>query len=68
LPEKHLSDKNLKLSVIDKLAISLGRKDNIPNQELAKEIAKTNDRVAVSELIEIIASILSIKPTFRTAL
>ena len=42
------------MSVIEKLATSLGRKDDVPNQELAKEIAETNDKAAVSELIEIL--------------
>ena len=42
------------MSIIDKLATSLGRKDDVPNQELAKEIAETNDKSAVAELIEIL--------------
>ena len=42
------------MSVIDKLATSLGRKDDVPNQELAKEIAETNNKSAVAELIEIL--------------
>jgi HEAT repeat protein len=40
------------MSVIDKLAASLGRRDEIPNQELAREIVKKNDESAVKELAE----------------
>ena len=40
--------------VIEKLATSLGRKDDVPNQELAKEIALKNDKKAIKELIEIL--------------
>lgn len=39
------------MSVIDKLAISLGRRDEVPNKELAGEIVRRNDRKAVEELI-----------------
>ena len=42
------------MSVLNKLASSLGRRDNMPNQELAKEIAETNNRNSVSELVEIL--------------
>ncbi len=42
------------MSIIEKLATSLGRKDDVPNQELAKEIASTNDNNSVSELIDIL--------------
>ena len=42
-------------NIIDKLATSLGRKDNVPNQELAKEIASENDREAIMELIKILS-------------
>ena len=41
-----------KQSTIEKLATSLNRRDEIPNQELAKEIAASNDKKAVKELIE----------------
>ena len=42
------------MSVLNKLASSLGRKDNIPNQELAKEIANSNNYKPVAELVEIL--------------
>ena len=51
LQGKHLLDKTSEMSTIDKLATSLGRKDDVPNQELAKGIAETNDQSAVAELI-----------------
>ncbi|WPU94101.1 hypothetical protein SNE25_01000 [Mucilaginibacter sabulilitoris] len=40
------------MSVINQLASALGRRDEIPNQELAKKIAETNDETAVQELVE----------------
>ena len=40
------------MSIIDKLATSLNRRDEVPNQELAKEITGTNDKKAVKELVE----------------
>jgi HEAT repeat protein len=40
------------VSVIDKLACSLGRRDEVPNQELAKALAKKPDAKAVKELAE----------------
>jgi len=40
------------MSVIDKLASSLNRRDEIPNQELAKEIVLTKDQKAIKELIQ----------------
>jgi hypothetical protein len=39
------------MSVIDRLATSLGRRDEVPNQELAKEIAAKKDKGAVQELV-----------------
>lgn len=44
------------MAVINKLASSLGRRDEVPNQELAKEIVAKNDRKAVEELVAFIAS------------
>ena len=38
--------------VISKLASSLNRKDEVPNQELAQEIIKSNDKKAIKELVE----------------
>ncbi len=40
------------MSVIDKLASSLGHRDEVPNQELAKQIALKKDKKAVKELID----------------
>ena len=40
------------MSILNKLASSLGRRDEIPNQELAKQIVKEKDRKAVKELVE----------------
>ena len=40
------------MTIIDKLATSLNRRDEIPNQELAKQIAGSNDKKAVKELID----------------
>ena len=40
------------MSVIDKLASSLGRRDEVPNQELAKEIVLSQDVEAVKVLVE----------------
>ena len=40
------------MTVINKLATSLNRRDEVPNQELAKQIANNNDKKAVSELVE----------------
>ena len=40
------------MSIINKLASSLGRKDEIPNQELAKRITASLDTQAVKELVE----------------
>ena len=40
------------MSVLNKLASSLGRRDEEPNKELAKLIADTNDKKAVKELVD----------------
>lgn len=40
------------MSVIPKLASSLDRRDEVPNQELAKQIATKKDKKAVKELID----------------
>ena len=39
------------MSIIDKLATALGRRDEVPNQELAQEIIAKKDKEAVQELI-----------------
>jgi hypothetical protein len=40
------------MSIINKLATSFNRRDEVPNQELAKEIVKKNDSKAVKELVD----------------
>jgi hypothetical protein len=40
------------MSIINKLASSLNRRDEVPNKELAKQIAGKNDTKAVKELID----------------
>jgi hypothetical protein len=40
------------MTVLDKLASSLGRRDEEPNKQLAEEIAATDNKGAVKELIE----------------
>ena len=40
------------MSIISKLASSLNRKDEVPNQELAQQIIKSNDKKAIKELVE----------------
>lgn len=39
------------MSVLNKLASALGRRDEVPNQILAKTVAETDDYAAVQELI-----------------
>ena len=41
--------------IIKKLATSLGRKDDVPNQELAREIVLKNDKKAINELIKVLS-------------
>src|SRR5262249_28932345 len=40
------------MSVLNKLATALNRRDEVPNQALAEEIVRRNDVKAVTELIE----------------
>jgi Sister chromatid cohesion protein PDS5 protein len=40
------------MSVLNKLASSLNRRDEVPNQELAKQIAVRNNKTAVQELVD----------------
>lgn len=40
------------MSIIDKLASSLNRRDEVPNQELARDIVISKDKKAVKELVE----------------
>lgn len=43
------------MTVLNKLASALNRRDEVPNQELAKEIVRTGDKRAVKELVENLA-------------
>src|SRR4030095_3163279 len=40
------------MSVLDQLATALGRRDEVPNQELAQRIVRASDAAAVKELVE----------------
>jgi hypothetical protein len=40
------------MTILNKLATAVNRRDEVPNQELAKEIAKANNKKAVAELVE----------------
>ena len=40
------------MSVLDQLASSIGRRDEVPNQELAKKLAATKDRKQIREIAE----------------
>jgi len=40
------------MSILNKLATSLNRRDEVPNQQLAKQIVEKKDTAAVKELIE----------------
>ena len=40
------------MSILEQLSSALGRRDEIPNQELAKRIADSKDKKAILELIE----------------
>ena len=42
------------MSVIEKLATTLGRRDEVTNQELAQQIADDSDKKSVKELIELL--------------
>lgn len=44
------------MTVINKLACSLGRRDEVPNQELARQILKSKNKKAVKELVENLAN------------
>lgn len=44
------------MSIIHQLASSLRRRDEVPNQELAKEIASKSNKAAVKELVENLAN------------
>jgi len=38
------------MSVLDRLACALGRRDEVPNQELAKDLAERSDKAGIAEL------------------
>ena len=40
------------MSVLNRLACSLGRRDEVPNQDLARDLAARRDRAAIRELAE----------------
>ena len=44
------------MAVLDELATALGRRDEVPNQELAREIVSDRDAAAVQELVENLAN------------
>ena len=44
------------MSVISKLSSSLNRKDEVPNQELARQISNSGDKKAIEELVENLSS------------
>lgn len=44
------------MSVLHKLASTLGRRDEVPNQKLAREILRAKDKGAVKELVENLAN------------
>lgn len=44
------------MTIINQLASSLNRRDEVPNQELAEKIAEKNDKHAVKELVENLAN------------
>jgi len=40
------------MTIIDQLACSLGRRDEIPNQELARRLAETEDQQGIAEIAD----------------
>ncbi|HXD30556.1 MAG TPA: hypothetical protein VN643_05550 [Pyrinomonadaceae bacterium] len=44
------------MTIINKLACSLGRRDEVPNQELAQQILKSKNTKAVKELVDNLAN------------
>jgi hypothetical protein len=40
------------MSVLNRLASSLGRRDEVPNQELARDLASNRDQAGISEIAE----------------
>jgi hypothetical protein len=48
----NLSEREKRVSVLAKLATALNRRDEVPNQELARKIVRERDAAAVKELVE----------------
>jgi hypothetical protein len=44
------------MAIVDKLASSLGRRDEAPNQELAATIVRNKDKKAITELVDLMSS------------
>ncbi len=44
------------MSILNKLASSLGRRDEVPNQELAQQIVNASNKKAVKELVDNLAN------------
>jgi HEAT repeat protein len=40
------------MSILSKLASALNRKDEVPNQDLAKQLATKGDKKAIQELVD----------------
>jgi hypothetical protein len=40
------------MSVLNKIAFFQNRRDEIPNQELGKELAKTENMLGISEIVQ----------------
>ncbi len=53
------SNRSAAPSVLSQLACALGRRDEIPNKELAQRVAATRDRVAIRQLAEGLSSTTS---------
>jgi hypothetical protein len=44
------------MSVLNRLAHSLGRRDEVPNQELARDLAAKNNKAGIKEIVENLAN------------
>jgi len=42
----------MSMSALDRIAFNLGRRDEVPNQELARQLVEMNDQVGVKEIAE----------------
>ena len=49
------------MTILHKLPSSLKRRDEVPNQLLAEEIVRTNNRSAVKELVEHVYAEMSVR-------